>query len=149
MRVPRWPHSVSFVTQLINWSPLVLRPKLRNRRGDFDAQIIKLELSVLRPKLGNSSHRFWGQTERSYPNGFEVKVRNMHSSSPCAWYRLHTASPDLSIVWPPSTRPVLDHPWSSISGLLLLPRSSSLSIISHLSHTHHETSKHDSPHGQR
>jgi hypothetical protein len=32
---------------------LVLRPKPRNRRGDFEAKIIKLELSVLRPKLRN------------------------------------------------------------------------------------------------
>jgi hypothetical protein len=32
---------------------LVLRPKLRNRHGDFEAQIMKPELSDLRPKLGN------------------------------------------------------------------------------------------------
>jgi hypothetical protein len=32
---------------------LVWRPKLRNRRGDFEAQITKSELLVLRPKQGN------------------------------------------------------------------------------------------------
>jgi hypothetical protein len=32
---------------------MVLRPKPRNYRGDFEAQITKPELSVLRPKLGN------------------------------------------------------------------------------------------------
>jgi hypothetical protein len=36
-------------------SRFVLRPKPRNRRGDFDAQITKPDLSVLRPKLGNPS----------------------------------------------------------------------------------------------
>jgi hypothetical protein len=32
---------------------MVLRPKPRNHRGDFEAQITKPELSVLRPKPGN------------------------------------------------------------------------------------------------
>jgi hypothetical protein len=32
---------------------LVLRPKPRNRHGDFEAQITKPELPVLRPKPGN------------------------------------------------------------------------------------------------
>jgi hypothetical protein len=32
---------------------MVLRPKPRNRHGDFEAQITKPELPVLRPKLGN------------------------------------------------------------------------------------------------
>jgi hypothetical protein len=32
---------------------LILRPKLRNHRGDFEAQITKPELPVLRPKPGN------------------------------------------------------------------------------------------------
>jgi hypothetical protein len=70
----------------------------------------------------------------------------MCSSSPCARCRSHTASPDLSTVRPPSTRPMLDHPQSSTPGLLVLPRSSSLLAMSHLSPAHHETSKHDSSH---
>jgi hypothetical protein len=78
--------------------------------------------------------------------GFQAKPRNSCSSSPCPWCRPHTAPPNPSIVWPPSTRPILDYPWSSSPSLLLLPRSSSLPVMSHLSHVHHETSKHDSPH---
>jgi hypothetical protein len=37
---------------------LVLRPKPRNCHSDFDAQIVKPELSVLRPKPKNPSHQF-------------------------------------------------------------------------------------------
>jgi hypothetical protein len=37
---------------------LVLRPKSRSRRGDFEAQITKPELPVLRPKPRNPSNRF-------------------------------------------------------------------------------------------
>jgi hypothetical protein len=50
-------------------------------------------------------------------------------------------SPNLSIVRPPSTQPMLEHPLSSALSLLLLPRSSSLPAMPHLSPTHHETSK--------
>jgi hypothetical protein len=77
--------------------------------------------------------------------GFEAQLRNLRSSSPCAQCRSHIISPDLSIIKPPSTWSVLDHHQSSAPGLLLLPRSSSLSAMSHLSPTHHETSKRDSP----
>jgi hypothetical protein len=41
---------------------------------------------------------------------------------------------------------VLDHLQSSAPGLLLLPRSSSLPAVPHLSPAYHKTSKHDSPH---
>jgi hypothetical protein len=47
---------------------LVLRPKLRNRRGDFEAQITKSELSVLRPKSGNPAP--------THHLGFEAQPRN-------------------------------------------------------------------------
>jgi hypothetical protein len=44
---------------------LVLRPKLKNHRGDFKAQITKPELSVLRPKSGNPLPSwFWGSTKK-------------------------------------------------------------------------------------
>jgi hypothetical protein len=121
-------------------------------------QITKLQLPVLRPKLGNPSRWFWGQTTRTVATNFEAKLgetidlgfeaeqRNPYSSSFCARCRPHTASPDISIVRPSSTQPVLDHPWSSTPSLLLLPRSSSMSAMRHLSPTHHETSKHISPH---
>jgi hypothetical protein len=77
---------------------------------------------------------------------FEAEPRNMRSSSPYARHRPHTAPPNLSIIRSPSTRPVLNHARSSAPCLLLLPRSSSLPAMPHLSPTHHETSKRVSPH---
>jgi hypothetical protein len=51
---------------------LLLRYKPRNHRGDFEAQITKLELPVLRPKLGNPPPPwFWGSTKKP-TNGFEA-----------------------------------------------------------------------------
>jgi hypothetical protein len=41
---------------------------------------------------------------------------------------------------------MLDHPWSSTPGLLLLPRSLSLPAMPHLSPAHSKISKHNSPH---
>jgi hypothetical protein len=66
--------------------------------------------------------------------------------SPCAGCRPHTASTDLSIIRPSSTRPVFYHPCFSTPSPLLRPRSSSLSAMLHLSPTHHETSKQVSLH---
>jgi hypothetical protein len=52
---------------------LVLRPKPRNRRGDFEAQITKPELQILRPKPENPPPPwFWGSTKKSTA-GFEAK----------------------------------------------------------------------------
>jgi hypothetical protein len=52
---------------------LVLRPKLWNHRGDFDAQITKSKLPVLRPKPENPQPPwFWGSTKKS-TTGFEAK----------------------------------------------------------------------------
>jgi hypothetical protein len=59
-----------------NWQTvprLVLRTKLRNRRSDFDAQIIKLQLSVLRHKMENTPPSwFWGSTKK-FTTGFKAK----------------------------------------------------------------------------
>jgi hypothetical protein len=53
---------------------LVLRPKPRNCRGDFEAQITKPELPILRPKPGNPPPPwFWGSTKKSTA-GFEAKL---------------------------------------------------------------------------
>jgi hypothetical protein len=55
-----------------NWQievRLVLMPKPRNCRCDFEAQITKLY-----------HHRFWGQTRRNRPNGFVVKLVKNHPS---------------------------------------------------------------------
>jgi hypothetical protein len=121
-------------------------------------------------KSPNHSYQFWGPNQQTRASGFgakpqktvatgfevklgetvnpcfEAKPRNLCSSSPRVWCRLHTTSPNLSIIWPPSTRPVLDHLRSSAPSLKLLARSSSLPAMLHLSPTHHETSKHISPH---
>jgi hypothetical protein len=78
--------------------------------------------------------------------GFEAKQKNSRSSSHCARCRPHTVSPDLSIIRPPSTRPVLDHPQSSALSLLLLLQSLLLLSMPHLSPTHHETITRISPH---
>jgi hypothetical protein len=59
-----------------NWQTeahLVLRHKLRNHRGDFEAQITKPELSALRPKPKNPPLPwFWGSTKK-LTTGFEAK----------------------------------------------------------------------------
>jgi hypothetical protein len=53
---------------------LILRPKPRNRRGDFETQITKAELPVLRHKPGNRSPPwFWGSTKKP-TTGFEAKL---------------------------------------------------------------------------
>jgi hypothetical protein len=52
---------------------LVLRPKPRNRRGDFDAQITKQELPVLMPNPGDPPPPwFWGSTKKP-TTSFEAK----------------------------------------------------------------------------
>jgi hypothetical protein len=60
---------------------LVLSPKPRNCRGDFETQITKSELLVLRPKPSTLVLRL------------NQEIRS--SKSPCARCRLHTVSPDL------------------------------------------------------
>jgi hypothetical protein len=59
----------------------VLRPKPRNHRGDFEAQITKPELSVLRPKPGNPPPLwFWGSTKKP-TTGFEAKSEEIIATS--------------------------------------------------------------------
>jgi hypothetical protein len=75
---------------------------------------------------------------------FEAQPRNLLSSSPRAWCRPHTASPEISIVWPPSSWPM----WPSPVLCIRSPtpsRSSLLPTIQHMPPAHHETSKRDSP----
>jgi hypothetical protein len=52
---------------------LVLRPKLKNRRGDFKAQIIKPELTVLRLKPGNPPPPWFRGSTKKPTTGFETK----------------------------------------------------------------------------
>jgi hypothetical protein len=75
-----------------------------------------------------------------------LRLKQEPCTPPCPWCRPHTISPVLLIVWPPSIRLVLDHSRSSTPNQLLLHRSLLLPTMPHLSPTHHETSKHISPH---
>jgi hypothetical protein len=52
---------------------LVLGPKPRNRRDDFEAQITKLELPVLRPKPGNPAPPWFRGSIKKPTAGFEAK----------------------------------------------------------------------------
>jgi hypothetical protein len=110
-------------------------PNHQTVAADYEAQTGKPDPVVLM-----SNH--W----QTIDLGFEATPRNQRSSSPCVWYRPHTASPDISFVRPPSTRSMLDHSQSSAPDLLLLSWSSSLPAMSHLSPADHETNKCDSPH---
>jgi hypothetical protein len=59
---------------------LVLRPKPRNRHGDFENQITKPELPVL-SKLGNPPPPwFWGSTKKLTAS-FEEKLREIVATS--------------------------------------------------------------------
>jgi hypothetical protein len=142
-------------------------PKPRNRRGDFEAQITKPELSVLRPKPENpppvlrpnrekpsppvlrpnqrkSSEWFWGQTTHKPSTLFLRLNQETHAPS------LHVPGADHTRCHPTSQPPdhrvsdMCDHPRSSALGLLLLSLSSSLHVVPHLPPAHHETRKHDS-----
>jgi hypothetical protein len=66
---------------------------------DFEAKLAKTVRVVLGP---NHS--------QTIDLGFEAQPRNLRSSSPRARCRPHTTPPDLSIAWPPSTRPVRPSP---------------------------------------
>jgi hypothetical protein len=124
-----------FETQITKSSTLVLSPKPRNCHGDFEAKITKPLTLVLSPN-------YW----QTVATGFEAIPKNPRfSSPPRVRCRSHIMSPDLSIVWPPSTQFVTDHSRSSTLSLILMPRSSSLSVMSHSPPTRHETSKHISP----
>jgi hypothetical protein len=60
---------------------LILRPKSRNRHGDFEAKITKPELPVLRPKPGNLPPPwFWGSTKKPTTD-FEGKLRETVATS--------------------------------------------------------------------
>jgi hypothetical protein len=60
---------------------LVLRPKPRNRRSDFEAQITKPKLPVLRPKQGNPPPPwFLGSTKKPTAD-FEAKPGEIVTTS--------------------------------------------------------------------
>jgi hypothetical protein len=120
-----------------NWQTevcLVLRPKPKNRRGDFEAQITKLKLPILRPKLGNPSrwfwgqtrenrrHRFYGQTGENCLNGFEVKplINRRHwfwgsIKKPVLLVSMWTVQTAHNATWP------LDHPTTEYPTCATIP----------------------------
>jgi hypothetical protein len=138
--------SISFMTELTNRSLLGFDDQTKKPLWWFwdpndQTGAVSFEIQIRKPEATG----FEAKAGKIVDLGFEAKSRNLHSSSLYAWCRPHTASLDLSIVCPPSTRHVLDHLWSSAPGLLLLPRSSSMPTKLYLSPAHHEISKHDSP----
>jgi hypothetical protein len=60
---------------------LVLRPKLRNCRGDFEAQITKPELPVLRLKPGNPPPPWFCGSTKKPITGFEAKPEETVATS--------------------------------------------------------------------
>jgi hypothetical protein len=166
MRPPQWCHM---------HHPSLLLHQFSNRTGKpypdllHDEASHQMSMRVLTPSL--SAHRFWGANwQTSFHLVWRPKLRNRRSgvaanhwqtiatsfeaklentcflSPPRVWCGSHTASLDLPIVRPLSTRLVPDHPQSSAPSLLLLLQSSSLAAMSHSPSTFHETSKHVSPH---
>jgi alkanesulfonate monooxygenase SsuD/methylene tetrahydromethanopterin reductase-like flavin-dependent oxidoreductase (luciferase family) len=53
---------------------LVLRPKPKNHRGDFDDQITKPKMLVLRPKPGNPPPPWFLGSTKKPSAGFEAKL---------------------------------------------------------------------------
>jgi hypothetical protein len=117
---------------------LVLRPKSRNRRGDFDA-----------PNHQTRAAGFEAQTRK--PSTTLVLRLNQETRASS----LHVPGADRTRRHPTFRPPghqvpdLCDHPRSSALGLLLLARSSSLHAMPHLPPAHHETSKRDSPNETR
>jgi hypothetical protein len=60
---------------------LILRTKPRNRRGDFEAQTTKPELSVLRYKLRNPPPPWFLGSTKKPTTGFEAKPGEIISTS--------------------------------------------------------------------
>jgi hypothetical protein len=80
--------------------------------ASFEVQIGKHKRLVLRPNHQTIATSFEANPGETVNLGFEAKQTNLFSSSPCAWCWLHTASPNMLIIRPSSTRLVLDHPQS-------------------------------------
>jgi hypothetical protein len=146
------PHSIFICSSILRRKPTNLLPH------SFEAQTKKLSWWFWCPnhqtvdfgfevKTKKPSQWFWCLNHQTIATGFETKQGNSClSSPPHVRCKSHTASPDLLIVRPSSTRLVPHHPRSSAPRLLLLSWTLSLPAMSHSSPTHHDTSKHVSPH---
>jgi hypothetical protein len=133
------PYTIFIRSEVLRRKPTNLLPL------SFEAQTKKLLWWFCCPNYQTSGADFEAQTGKPDDPGFEAQPRNPCFLSPRARYRLYTASHDLPIIRPLSTWPVLDYPQSSAPSLLLLPRSSSLPTMLHLSPTHHETNNEVEP----
>jgi hypothetical protein len=138
-------HHLGFEAKLRN-RPTVLRPNREKPSPPvLRSNWRKPSLLVLRPNQWKPSEWFWGQTTHK-PSTLVLRL-SQETNAPS----LHVPSADRtrrhSTYRPPGNRVpnLCDHPWSSASGLLLLPWPSSLHVMPHLPPAHHETSKHDSP----
>jgi hypothetical protein len=60
---------------------MVLRPKPRNYRGDFEAQITKPKLPILRPKPGSPPPPWFCGSTKKPTTGFEAKPGETVTSS--------------------------------------------------------------------
>jgi anaerobic selenocysteine-containing dehydrogenase len=132
------------VCPMSNHPPIrfLAQPTNRSMLG-FEAQTKKPTLWFCGPNHQTRAASFEAQTGK--PSPFILRL-NQETRAP----HLHVHDADHTwhrpITRPPSTRTMLDHPWSSAPSLLLLPWSSSLPAMSHLPPTHYETRNRDSPH---
>jgi hypothetical protein len=132
------PHTIFSRSSVLRYKPTNLLPlgfEVQTKKHSqwfwgLNHQTIDLSFEAQTKKL---SQWCWGQTNnQTVVTGFEAKLENLcFSYPPCVWCRSHTPSPNLPIVWPPSTLLVPDDSQSSTPSLLLLPRTSSLPTISH------------------
>jgi hypothetical protein len=85
-----------------NWkiiTRLVLRPKPKNRCGDFEAQITKLKLRVLRPKLRNPSTLVLRLNQETRAPRFLMHGVERTQRHPTSWWVDHRV-PDLCLTFP-------------------------------------------------
>jgi hypothetical protein len=121
--------TIAFEAKSVNTIRVILRPN--------HSQTVIIGLETQTDK--KPSQWFCGQT---IDLDFEAQPRNPWSSSPCAWCRMCTTPPDLSIARPPGTRLMRPSP-------ILCTRSPTpamiLVVAHHTAPAHQETSKRDSP----
>jgi hypothetical protein len=156
MHVSRRRALIGYVVQLINRSLLSFDAQTKKRSqwfwdpnhqtiaAGFEAQTGKSEPPILRINQKKQSQWFWGQTTDK-PSTLVLRLNQETGAS-----RLRVHGADHTRCHPTSRSSghrvpdLCYHPRSSVLGLLLLPRSSSLSTMPHLPPAHHETSKRDS-----
>jgi hypothetical protein len=172
MCVPRRPPSVGFMAEPTNRSLLDFENQIKKisrwfwglnhqtSAADFRVQTEKPDPPVLRsnrkkpiltPNWRKPSEWFWSQTQ-NHSQTVRLGLR-LNQKTHASHLYVHGA--DRTQCYPTSRSPdhqvldLYDHLQFSAPGLLLLPRSLSLHVMSHLPPAHHEIRKHDSPTKQR